>query len=231
MLNKLILCPSFVLILLLSTFTVQAQQYAYKAWMGHIEGGAAFYEIGELNTILEQDSGYSPFPNALFTLGFGMDRVNKNWVYGASGYAFIYSAPGLRQASFKVAILNYYYAYLKLGYVAYQTETEGGPLLIYPSVGLGGGVALLRTSPYGLSVYNRFSDVGVMGDAALNLVHYPPVRNNDKFDLELGASIGYYFDISETWKLSKFVPGRDISVGPQGFYLRLVIGMGKVRRL
>lgn len=193
---------------------------------GRFELGLSFLELTEVNKALV-DEEYASVASTLFALGGSWDGFRGKWVYGGKLYGFMISQSDLLN---QVAILEYYHAQVHTGIVVYS-EAESWRL--YPTVGLGLGVANLKTKPWSKQRPIAHVASGAMLDLALNSRHYFVFdsQKEDDYLLELGISLGYVhaFDGQNMWRLDDFVPDERPVVNPEGIYFRLSIGMGSFR--
>lgn len=219
--KQLILC-----VLSLSVSLCFSQVPYPKTLSGHIEFGPSFFQLDDLNELLTRpDSGYLPFPEPMFGFGFGMDYNTNRWMFGGTVDAYVFSAPGLRTRRTQLALLNYYYAKAKVGYVIYFGDLDRKPFLLFPSVGVGGGYSRLRSNINGGTIYNVSRDWGQLYDFALNMHWFPPISDTEASTVKMGISAGYILAPGKGWNLSQFTENDRLTVSPQGFYIRIIFGM------
>jgi hypothetical protein len=69
-----------------------------------------------------------------------------------------------------------------------------------------------------------------MFDAAVNLSHFKQLDLEGKYQLEMGLSFGYMRTLDNMWKVNGLNQTDDsLSLNPDGFYFKLILGMGKLR--
>ncbi|MEM6805784.1 MAG: hypothetical protein AAF696_30575 [Bacteroidota bacterium] len=125
------------------------------------------------------------------------------------------------------ASIAYHYCLLRAGWVAYRQDNS---LLVYPNIGVGGGMGLLKTRPNTEPQPERFTSAGFIFDAALTVSKFRPLDAEGKYLLELGLSLGYMRSLDNMWKVSGLNQTDDsLSINPDGFYFKLILGMGKLR--
>lgn len=216
-----------ILFFLVSSFSVCLAQVPYgKTLSGHIELGPSFYQLDALNELLTRpDSGYLPFPEPMFGFGFGMDYNTNRWMFGGTVNLYVFSAPGLKFRRQQLALLNYYYAKAKIGYVIKFGNLDKKPFLLFPSVGVGGGFSRLRSNIYGGSIYNINKDWGHLYDFSMNLHWFPPISDTELSHVKMGLSIGYIMAPGKGWNLPGFTENDRLKVSPEGFYIRFIFGM------
>lgn len=193
-----------------------------KGTFGRVEVGGSFLNLDGLNQALEED-GYEKLNPTYFSLGFGLDRFKRRWVIGGSLYNFMI------QESFQnnqTARLSYHYLTVRGGMVLFY---EPEKFLIYPSVGIGAGLANVRERPASEPLPFEYWTQGVLIDARLTASMVSELDVAQK--VEWSISIGYLHDPLDTWQLTSFRPDNPgIPINPGGFYFRLGMGMGNWRR-
>ncbi len=218
--------PLILCCLIFSISMAFAQVPFPKTLSGHIEFGPSFYKLGPLNEILTRpDSGYLPFPEPMFAFGFGMDYNSNRWIVGGAADVYVFSGPGLKVDRFQLALLNYYYAKAKIGYVILYGDLDKKPFLLYPSVGLGYGYNRLRTNSKGFAIFDTQKSWGQLYDFALTMHWFPPIITTETSRVKLGLSVGYLYAPGKGWDMSGFNEGDRLKVSPEGFYVRLIFGM------
>jgi hypothetical protein len=208
------------------SLSLQAQSPFESTLSGHIEVGPSFYQLNTLNELLTRpDSLYLPFPDAIFSMGLGIDYMKNRWVLGGTFHGYVFSGPGLRRNVRRLSLLNFFYGTLKVGYTLYEGELDTQPFVLFPTVGVGAGLGLLRTSPSGLAVFNNYGNGGALFDFALTGHWFPPMRGRERPRMKLGASLGYLLAPGQGWELPEYSSGGTLPFSPQGIYFRLMLGL------
>lgn len=185
--------------------------------------GGNFLNYDQLNQNLIAND-YASLPSSLFSLGLGLYRQHGRFIWGGELYNYMLSESDLANQD---ASLAYHYGLLRTGWVVYRQDNS---FLVYPNIGVGGGMAILKTRPNTEPQPERFTSTGVMFDAALTVSKFRPLDLEGKYQLELGLSLGYMRTLDNMWKVSGLNQTDDsLSVNPDGFYFKLILGMGKVR--
>lgn len=201
-----------------------------------------------------QQKNYETFSDTYLVLGGGVNWIADSWVLGlkATGYMTKGSGYELNQPTFnnRTANMRYFYAVAKIGYQPFELPKEQ---LFYPSIGLGAGVGRLKLKPDATTESEKFNTAGALVDFSLNyekvITLKETLRESWEFDEEeseveedekldplstkpfqftLGISAGYLWSPEDGWQLDT-LDSSPTRVSPQGFFVRLTIGMGRVR--
>lgn len=185
--------------------------------------GGNFLNFDRINQNL-QANDYAALPNSLLSLGLGLYREKGRFIYGGELYNYMLGESDLANQD---ASISYHYALIRTGWVAYREENS---LLVYPNIGIGGGLGLLKTRPNTEPYPDRFNTSGIMFDAAVNVSQFRQLDPEGDYLLELGLSLGYMSSLDKMWKVSGLNQTDDsLSLNPNGFYFKLILGMGKLR--
>lgn len=185
--------------------------------------GGNFLNFDQLNQNLIANE-YASLPSSLLSVGLGLYRERGRFIYGGELYNYMISESDLANQDASIA---YHYAIFRTGWVVFRQENS---LLVYPNIGVGGGLGILKTRPNTEPLPERFNSAGVMFDAAISLSKFKPLDLDGKYQLELGVSLGYMRTLDNMWNVTGLTQTDDsISVNPDGFYFKLSLGMGSLR--
>ena len=190
---------------------------------GRVELGGTFLNLSELNHALE-GRDYLGIPEAYFSMGIGLSRLSKGWILEGDMYNYM-----IAQSNFnnQLAVLGYHYGQVGIGYTLYRKENE---ILVYPLIGIGGGLANLKDKPADKQFPKVYRTAGWMGNASLNVRYLSEMQDDKGMLIELGFQIGYlYTGPSSGFNLKRWEPDSVVNINPGGFYFRLSLGMGKMR--
>ncbi|MEM6264492.1 MAG: hypothetical protein AAGI38_18400 [Bacteroidota bacterium] len=206
----------------------------YESLTGHVEAGVSFLDLDKVNEVMDGD-GFLQFPSTYFAFGGGITRLNNKLIYGGSAYGYMTAQPGFVQNLPRLATLHFHYANLKIGYLAYLEATNPEqPIMVYPTLGVGGGLARLRTSPDSLANYTPYTTFGINVDAAIHVDFYVPLQRVREESrpavMKLGLQVGYLFSASSGWVIDDYPSDPDIPLAPGGLYIRAVLGMGNLKQ-
>ncbi|MEL6254783.1 MAG: hypothetical protein AAFR87_22415 [Bacteroidota bacterium] len=185
--------------------------------------GGNFLNFDQLNQNLVANE-YASLPSSLLSVGLGLYKERGRFIYGGELYNYMISESDLANQDASIA---YHYALFRTGWVVYRQENS---LLVYPNIGVGGGLGILKTRPNTEPLPERFNSSGLMFDAAITLSKFKPLDLDGKYQLELGVSLGYMRTLNNMWNITGLTQTDDsISVNPDGFYFKLSLGMGSLR--
>jgi len=195
----------------------------YKGGWGRVMVGGNFLNFDQINQNLQANS-YASLPSTLASLGLGLYREKGRFIYGGELYNYMLGESDLSNQDASIA---YHYGLFRTGYVVYRKENS---LLVYPNIGVGGGLGILKTRPNTEPYPDRYKTAGVMFDAALTVSRFKPLDLEGKYQLEIGLSLGYMQTLNSMWKVTGLNQTDDsLSLNPDGFYFKLILGMGKLR--
>ncbi|MEZ4684697.1 MAG: hypothetical protein R3B47_01075 [Bacteroidia bacterium] len=223
----------FIILLVLLGGSISVFGQNFKASTFHVNGGLSWPDMKPVNSLLQDPDScrsincYGNFRNSFFSFGFGAEGINNRFVWQADGYLYAIANPGGRSEAFMLNILQYYYATFRLGYVISGQNDGDYAVVIYPYVGGGGGTGQLRLSNDGTDRFFRFNTFGYMLDAGLSLNTYTRLPGSDQ-SFKFGGSIGYYLAPASAWSLDGTTSAEPLPISPQGLYVRLCLGIGKV---
>lgn len=189
-------------------------------WVTHLELGPSFFNHNALNQALDAQD-YGPLAQTYFSLGGGFERYTNRWVMGGKIYGYLLDTSFVagNEASLMYNFLN-----LHLGFLLTK---PGDDLMIYPSVGAGGGIGLLRLEPLGSPIPEKFLSGGGLLDVSLNLHKLSILSEEDNYLLDMGVRVGYLHAFGKGWERTDVSPDRAVSYHPSGVYLRVILGVGQ----
>jgi len=193
-----------------------------SGFFGSLKVGTVWTDLTALNQELVNNT-YQPFREGIIHMGLGVDRWNRGWLVGGELYNFM-SARTF--ANTQPALLAFHYATIHLGRRLWH---QGSRQMIYVTVGGGGGLAILRARPLSSQITERFATQGVLGEVAIHGTrHFSLIGEESEYPAMLGVSIGYMRSVEPGWYIQGF-DSTDIGlpVSPQGFFVRLSLGMGR----
>ncbi|RMG29239.1 MAG: hypothetical protein D6730_04215 [Bacteroidetes bacterium] len=219
------LISPFVLIvclLLYSGLPAQTKPQS-RGWLSFLEVGPSFFSHHSLNNALHTQ-GFGQFNHTYFSLGGGFDHISNRLVLGGKIYGYVLDTAFVNgnQSSLMYNHLNF-----RLGYLLTK---PGQPTLIYPSLGIGAGLGLLRLQPLGEPLPTKHQVKGGLLDAAINLQQLSLMSEEDNYSLNLGLSVGYLYTFGKSWELHSLIPEERVGFSPQGIYLRIVLGVGQMSK-
>lgn len=224
-----------LLVCLIGCSVLQGQELKrLKASTFHVTGSLSWPDVGPVNNLLQNPDScqggacYGPFRNNMFSFGFGVENIQNRFVWQADAYLYAISNPGGRFDAFKLNILQYYYGTFRLGYVVAGKPDPVYPFVLYPYVGGGFGFGQLRLSNNGLDRFARFNASNYIADVGIALNTYNQLPSDNPF-FKFGGSIGYYFAPENLWSIEGTTADGPLPISPQGFYVKLNMGIGKVR--
>lgn len=195
----------------------------YKGGWGRVMVGGNFLNFDQINQNLRAND-FASLPTSLLSLGLGLYRQHGRFIYGGELYNYMLGESDLANQDASIA---YHYGLIRTGWVVYREENS---LLVYPNIGIGAGLGILKTRPNTKPFPDKYNATGVMFDAAINVSRFKQLDPEGKYLLELGASIGYMRSVDSMWKVSGLNQTDDsLSLNPDGFYFKLILGMGKLR--
>lgn len=224
--KQLRLSPSHVLFVCLNlviTFTMaQYGRRVGKGGMGQMEIGASLLNISDFNDALEAQD-YLGINQTFFALGIGGEYFKGRMIYGGSLYNYMINQS---LSNNQLAILSYHYATMRVGGIVAQ---EFESYMIYPSIGVGYGLANFKERPSDQPLPFVHWSGGAMLDARLSAQFFALLGSEHV--ITLGFHAGYLYTLENTWLLTDFDPDTSgISLSPEGLYFRVSLGMGKWRR-
>ena len=218
--------PLFLFLCLNLVISFAMGQYSRrigKGTIGQMEIGASFLDITNFNQALEAQQ-YLPLKETFFALGIGIDRFVKNrFLIGGSLYNYMINQS---LANNQLAILGYHYGTLRTGVVLFQ---EYESFMVYPSIGLGYGLANFKERPADEPLPIVHWAGGATADARLTAQLFSLL--GEEHLVSLGFHAGYLYTLDKSWNLSNFDPDTSgLSVSPQGLYFRVSLGMALWKR-
>ncbi|MEM7370600.1 MAG: hypothetical protein AAF587_18455 [Bacteroidota bacterium] len=220
------LSPSFVLFICLNlvmSFTLaQYGRRVGKGGLGQMELGASFLNISDFNDALEAQD-YLGVNQNFFALGIGLERFKGRMIYGGSLYNYMINQSLTNN---QLAILSYHYGSLRIGGILAQEYEQ---YMVYPSIGLGYGLANFRERPSDEPLPFAHWSRGAMVDARISAQLFALMGAEHL--VSLGIHAGYVYTLDNTWLLTDFDPDTSgISLSPKGLYIRVSLGMARWKR-
>lgn len=225
--NVLLICMLMGLGLLSPNF-VRAQGF-FWGQTGYVMLGPTQLNLPVMNQFLASED-FPLMSERPFSMELGFSVYRQNWVMGANLNNFM-SAQSRFQASRQALVsLNYQYLNLYVGRILYRKDVN---FAFYPTLGIAGGGAVLKYQPLGSRFPENYWTAGAFANGALNFSWYPPFPEAPLQRLHLGFSIGYNHaleQIPNSWRINNLAPDKFIPVEPTGPYIKIIFGMGKVKR-
>ena len=205
----------------LSIFYSPLKAQSIKGGEMHFEAGMSFLELDGLNQSLT-NATFAPINQSYFALGGGFNNWEKRIVYGGDLYGFMLKES--MDESGQTAILSYNYGLARIGY---RLTPYISPVMGFATVGIGGGVGILKTRAIDDLETNKDFAWGGMMDFALNIIKFNPLPDESGMAFAYGLKIGYLLAPFDGWNVDDIGQERNISISPQGLYIRLMLGIGK----
>ena len=216
----------FLSILSLWTFASCFAQEKQKATFGKIFIGGNFVDLSSFNEALEVNE-FAGIKEAFFTAGLGVDRFQGRWYYGGEMYNYMVNESGVALKARDHAVLGYHYLSLKTGFVAFSKARSYS---VYPTVGVGGGIAHLQTRKQSETISTVYWAKGLFVDMAIKADLFSIMDEEKSYFLTAGLSVGYLRKLGNDWLVNGFgQTDTGIPVTPQGLYIRASLGMGKMK--
>ncbi|TAE51779.1 MAG: hypothetical protein EAZ89_09610 [Bacteroidetes bacterium] len=189
-----------------------------------VEIGPSLTNLDALNMALA-DRQLPELGGLMGAAGISHLRVHKHWAL--SGHMFNFMQRSLMGPNYEKSIVNFNYALLRAGYGWWNSDET---VMLYPAIGLGGGLANVRTRRVGQGEPVPSWSGGALGDVSLNVSKFVPMPDGSGQVTEWGFSVGYMSIAGMGWNQKNFDPDTPVlRVSPQGFYIRLSLGMGRWR--
>lgn len=212
---------------LMYAFSPQLQAQSLNATGFSVQIAGHGMRMGEVNQIL-LDSGYRAFRQPVISLGLSAEAFRDRWMIGGS-IDYVAQQPGRLEYLVKLAVLNQYMLSVRTGYILAGSRDKDRPLVIFPALGAGAGRTVLRTSPFGIARYNRYSGYGLMFDASLNLRYLAPIAGDPIYKIPIGITAGYTYALPSGWQTNGFPRNSKTGLNPGGPFLRLSFGIATVQ--
>ncbi|MEO0472636.1 MAG: hypothetical protein AAF206_23675 [Bacteroidota bacterium] len=192
--------------------------------VGQMEIGPSFLNLAGLNQALT-DADYLPINDRMVGVGLGLTQFHRGWVVGGRTVNFMVS-----QSRFNgfIASLQYNYFTVYGGHVIAQ---KGQSFMLYPTVGIGAGLATLKATETQQPKPPSFNAAGFLFDAALTASFFWEMPDGKGKHLHFSITGGYIRALgNQLWEIDRFAPDVELPVQPEGPYVRVGFGMGALKR-
>ncbi|MEM6347515.1 MAG: hypothetical protein AAF927_26750 [Bacteroidota bacterium] len=196
---------------------------------GYVMMGPSQLSLPGMNQFLERE-GYPLINERPFSMELGFSIYRQNWVMGATMNNFMSAQSRFLNTNQALLSLNYQYINLHIGHILFRKDVD---FAVYPTVGFAGGGAVLKYQPLGTRFPQNYWTAGAFVNGAINFSWFRPISDAPIQRIHMGLSIGYnrsLESISNSWRIKNLAADQLIPVEPTGPYIKLIFGMGKVRR-
>lgn len=205
-------------------------QAIFRGVSGHARFGGSMLELGQMNQFLENEN-YPLMSERPLSLELGMTYFYRDWLIGGDLNNFFSAQSRFRASQVALASLNYHYFNLYLGRILYRKDLE---YMLYPTIGIAGGGAVLKYQPLGLQYPDSYWTGGFFLDGALHFSRMTLMADTPLYRIHWGFSIGARYGLEEqlpnTWQLKGLAADTIIPVRPTGVYVKFTFGMSKMGR-
>lgn len=212
-----------IIILVLLCFLIPREGISQRIGIGRVMVGGSFLNLNSIDEVLTE-KGHSAVGNNFLSIGIGYEQFFNRVSLGIDSYNFMVRGDYNYQDFFRPQV-NYHYLLFKTGFIAYKKEKE---LLIYPSVGVGGGRAGIRLVDLDQGDIKREAGYGGLLELALNARKYSLLEGETPYHMELGFSLGYVMAIGSDWAVTGLTnDSSGLIANPDGIFFRLTMGISK----
>lgn len=196
---------------------------------GYVMMGTSQLSLPGMNQFLEKQ-GYPLMTERPFSMELGFSVYRQNWVMGATMNNFMSAQSRFQNSNQALVSLNYQYINLHIGHILYRKDVD---FAVYPTIGIAGGGAVLKYQPLGTRYPQNYWTAGAFVNGAINFSWYRLIADAPIQRVHIGVSLGYnraLDQIPNSWQINNLAPDKFIPVEPTGPYIKLIFGMGKVKR-
>ena len=196
------------------------------ASFGKLSIGSNFINLDSFNEALEVNE-FSGIGETFFAIGFSVDHFHGKWFLGGELYNYMVNESGEALKARDHAVLGFHYLSLKTGFVALSKPKT---YAIYPTIGLGGGLANLQARKQSQNSPSIYWTKGFLVDMAIRADLFKVLDEEKSYFVTIGLSLGYLRKLGNDWLLDGFgQTDTGIPTTPQGLYIRASLGMGKMK--
>jgi hypothetical protein len=185
-----------------------------------LQAGAVLSDLSQLNEQLVQNL-YGPLGETIVSMGLSGHRYQGPLVWGGELYNFMTA-----QSRFngQTSLLQFHYGVLHVGHRLWR-KSDQKHLYLLGGLGYGGGFMRIRLAQ-GLTP-ETFQAGGPLADVALRGHYHFIMQGTTAYIARLSVTLGYLHSFDNAWLMRGITSdGLGLPVSPQGFYLRIGLGMG-----
>jgi hypothetical protein len=186
-------------------------------------------DLSVMNQFLETED-YPLMSEMPFSVELGMTKYYGPLILGGTLTNFMSAQSRFRASQIAIANLNFHHLNIYVGMPLWRKDLD---FLLYPSIGIAGGLAQLKYQPLGRQYPLSYWTGGAFANAALTFSRFTLMPDNAKYRLHWGITAGYNYPIDQiknSWGIQGLAADTAIPVRPEGFYVRLVFGMARLGR-
>ncbi|MCI4669296.1 MAG: hypothetical protein MRZ79_14270 [Bacteroidia bacterium] len=216
---------SGISIIIISLLFLSNVAFGQRLGVGRLMVGGSFLNLSSLDDVLA-DRGHSAVGNNFLTVGLGYEQFFNRVSLGIDSYNFMIRGDYNYQDYFRPQV-NYHYALAKAGWILFRKEQD---LIVYPTVGIGGGRVGIRLVDLDEGQIKRGAGYGGIMEMALNVRRYRLLEGETKYHMELGASLGYMRTVGGNWTVNGLTnDATGLIASPDAAFFRVTLGIGKFK--